>query len=150
MLRQLGSHGEEAGADYNDADDVDGWFGWTLNSQPHLGDVLTITYTPTTDAGEQGLAITSRWQLVPVMCCTEPRPYPIVPDSKRPHEYVIKCGACRNQITPEVLERHPDAPICCPDPQPIGDAGEPENAVTCNSCGQEVTPYMLMWLANHA
>lgn len=60
MLRQLRLHGEEAGSDYNDADEVEGWLGWTVK-----GDVLTVEYRPCTDDGRAGPAQTASWRLVP-------------------------------------------------------------------------------------
>jgi hypothetical protein len=62
MLRILGQHGGDAGADFNDAEDVNGWFGWSITPDPTHGDVLTVTYEPVVD-GAAGEPITHRWRL---------------------------------------------------------------------------------------
>ena len=64
MLKQLSSHGEDAGSDYNDSDEVHGRFGWTVTP---IGDtdiaVLTVTY----EDQECGLLpVARRWILSPI------------------------------------------------------------------------------------
>jgi hypothetical protein len=60
MLAQLHIRGCWAGADYDDRDDVDGWFGWGI----HDG-VLTVTHKPREDSGPSTTAASS-WRLVPL------------------------------------------------------------------------------------
>lgn len=55
MLNELAAEGENAGSDYNDSDDVLGWFGWDI-----VGDVLTITYEKDNDKPKQ----IAQWRLV--------------------------------------------------------------------------------------
>ena len=61
MLDLLHEHGEDAGSDYNDGDEVEGWFGWKVN-----GEILTVKYQPCTDDGRAGAAQMASWRLVPV------------------------------------------------------------------------------------
>jgi len=57
MLAILSEYGEDASSDYNDGDDVMGYFGWSID-----GDVLSVSYTP--DGGPSVSA--ASWRLVPV------------------------------------------------------------------------------------
>jgi hypothetical protein len=52
MLRILSEQGSQAGSDFNDGDDVMGYFGWSID-----GDVLIVTY----ESGDG--SATSRWRL---------------------------------------------------------------------------------------
>jgi hypothetical protein len=64
MLDILAELGQDAGSDYNDAEDVDGWFGWTISD---TGDapVLTVTYEASTDTGPAP-AVARSWRLIEV------------------------------------------------------------------------------------
>jgi hypothetical protein len=55
LLTILNTQGEDAGATFNDGDDVLGWFGWSIE-----GDTLTITHTDMDDVETSG-----RWRLAP-------------------------------------------------------------------------------------
>jgi hypothetical protein len=59
MLAILAEHGEDAGSDYNDGEDVDGYFGWTVEG---IGDapVLVVTHRP----GDGGEVSSRRFRLV--------------------------------------------------------------------------------------
>jgi hypothetical protein len=61
MLGTLNEYGEEAGSDFNDGDDVMGWFSWSVTGEGRTRQ-LTITYTP----GAGGAKQTATWVLVPV------------------------------------------------------------------------------------
>lgn len=66
MLQALGARGEDAGSDYDDSDEVAGWFGWTV--EPGVSaSVLTVTHRPAD--GEQS---TARWQLIPMGITPQP------------------------------------------------------------------------------
>lgn len=66
MLRILNEAGEEAGADFNDADDVLGWFAWTVTERSGVRH-LTVTYEPEADWGKRsGEKHSVTWALVPV------------------------------------------------------------------------------------
>lgn len=58
-LRILSEYGEDAGSDYNDSDEVNGYFGWRVRDG-----VLEITYEAEFDA-ETGLASAQKfsWDL---------------------------------------------------------------------------------------
>lgn len=53
LLAILNTQGEDAGADFNDGDDVLGWFGWSIKD-----DILTVTHTSTDSVETSG-----RWRL---------------------------------------------------------------------------------------
>lgn len=53
MLETLSEHGQDAGSDYNDSDDVMGYFGWSI-----AGGVLTVTHEPDDD-----VVVVRRWRL---------------------------------------------------------------------------------------
>lgn len=53
MLAQLDFYGGDAGSNFNDGEDVNGWFGWSITD-----DVLTVTLDR-----EDGETLTARWQL---------------------------------------------------------------------------------------
>lgn len=63
MLKVLKEHGEEAGSDFNDSEEVSGWFGWSIDDDQ----VLTVTYTPADGGGAFDAGETARWRLVPVV-----------------------------------------------------------------------------------
>lgn len=64
MLKTLSEYGEEAGEDFNDGDDVMGWFSWAVAGEGKARQ-LTITYRPEED-GEAGAPQTASWVLVPM------------------------------------------------------------------------------------
>jgi len=66
MLDQLSSDGENAGSDFNDGEDVNGWFGWTVVTDADGVPNLTVIYQPITEDGGAGEAQTARWRLEPV------------------------------------------------------------------------------------
>lgn len=55
MLRVLDTEGEEAGSNYNDGENVLGWFSWTVRDS-----VLEIKHQD-----DQGVITTARWKLTP-------------------------------------------------------------------------------------
>lgn len=57
MLQVLNEQGGEAGSDFNDGEEVMGWYGWSIDDDH----ILTVTYRP-----EDGQTDTARWKLVPV------------------------------------------------------------------------------------
>jgi hypothetical protein len=61
MLRQLNEHGQDAGSDYNDSEEVDGYFGWEVE-----GDVLVVTHEISEDSNRRNPEVTRRWRLVPI------------------------------------------------------------------------------------
>lgn len=62
MLAQLHEHGQDAGSDYNDSDEVQGWFSWTVR-----GDVLTVTHQADDDGyDDPANKVARRWRLVPI------------------------------------------------------------------------------------
>lgn len=64
MLKQLNSHGENAGSGYNDSDEVHGRFGWTVAPIGDTGiSVLTITYE---DQEYDRPPVERRWILSPI------------------------------------------------------------------------------------
>jgi len=75
MLEQLHRAGEDAGSDFHDGENMQGWFGWEVYpvtgsaSGTVLSHELKITYTPLTEAGDgadEERAVTRRWRLEPV------------------------------------------------------------------------------------
>jgi hypothetical protein len=60
MLKILKGQGEAAGSDFNDSDEVNGWFGWTIE-QDGPARVLAVTHHP-----DEGTETTARWQLIPM------------------------------------------------------------------------------------
>jgi hypothetical protein len=61
-LETLHEHGQDANSDYNDSDEVQGWFGWTIR-----GDVLTVTHKADDDGYEDPAnKVMHRWRLVPI------------------------------------------------------------------------------------
>lgn len=63
MIAQLSLHGEDAGSDFNDGVEPNGWFGWSIE-----GDRLTVTFTPDSeDDPDERPTVTREWQLVPVI-----------------------------------------------------------------------------------
>lgn len=67
MLTVLREHGEDAGSDFNDSDEVNGWFGWTIVHDQLRGPLLRITHTPVDDAsGEKASSqeVIADWQLM--------------------------------------------------------------------------------------
>ncbi|MGD9991106.1 hypothetical protein [Pseudonocardia sp.] len=64
MLDVLHEHGQDADSDFNDAVEVQGWFGWSVRDG-----VLTVTHmidpeeAETGDVRPRGVA---RWRLVPI------------------------------------------------------------------------------------
>lgn len=80
MLRLLNEHGEDAGSDYNDGDEVHGRFGWTVTQN---GDeaVLTVTYEDQNEGA--GPALSLMWHMVPMgppLRPVEPAQQPVVVD----------------------------------------------------------------------
>jgi hypothetical protein len=61
MLAYLSLTGGDAASDFNDSDDVNGWFGWTVD-----GGILTVTYEASLPDGDIGPRVTSRWRLIPL------------------------------------------------------------------------------------
>lgn len=61
MLATLREHGEEAGSDYNDSEEVQGYFGWTVH-----GDVLEVTHEADNESNRPNPSVTRRWRLVPM------------------------------------------------------------------------------------
>lgn len=61
MLGQLHEHGQDAGSDLSDSDEVAGWFGWEMD-----GDVLEVTHEADNEHGPNPI-VTRRWRLVPLV-----------------------------------------------------------------------------------
>jgi hypothetical protein len=57
MLQVLNEYGEDAASDYNDGEDVMGWFGWSINDEH----ILTVTFRD-----EDGEPDSAQWRLVPI------------------------------------------------------------------------------------
>jgi hypothetical protein len=66
MLEQLDLHGADAASDFNDSEEVLGWFGWGVE-----GDILTVTFQPDA-AGHVVDGHAQTWRLVPVEATTKP------------------------------------------------------------------------------
>lgn len=73
MLRHLSNHGESAGSDFNDSEDIHGWFGWAVDiiDQAPGEAVLSVTYNDADDG--TGQELTLRWRMVPMGL--PPRPF---------------------------------------------------------------------------
>lgn len=61
FLDQLNSHGEDAGSDYNDGDDVRGWLGWSVAVENRI---LTIYLA--VDKDDERTPKELRFKLVPL------------------------------------------------------------------------------------
>jgi len=62
MLTQLDEVGADAGADYNDGDEVQGYFSYRVS-----GDVLSISHSPYDhEANKVLVSVTYRWRLTPI------------------------------------------------------------------------------------
>lgn len=59
MLQVLNAYGEDAGSDFNDGEEVMGYFGWSIDDDR----VLTVTYRGEDDPADT--AFVGRWRLVP-------------------------------------------------------------------------------------
>jgi hypothetical protein len=69
MLTLLNRQGHDAGSDFNDGEEVSGWFGWDIANIEHSPLVLEVTYTPTTEEGDgpdDAKAVTRCWRLEPI------------------------------------------------------------------------------------
>lgn len=64
MLRHLGSHGEDAGSDYNDSEEIHGRFGWSVGHTGSGEAVLSVTYEDLDDGAGPPLTLT--WRMVPM------------------------------------------------------------------------------------
>ena len=58
MLQLLNEHGEDAASNFNDGEDVMGWFGWSINDDH----ILTITFND-----DNGNADSAQWRLRPLL-----------------------------------------------------------------------------------
>lgn len=65
MLGVLDTQGADAGSDFNDADDVTGWFGWSVSTDEDGHTVLEVTYRPDGD-DDTVPTDTAKWRLVPL------------------------------------------------------------------------------------
>jgi hypothetical protein len=63
MLRHLSSHGEDAGSNFNDSEEIHGRFGWSIEQDGQGGGVLSVTYEDQDEGA--GPAVTLRWVLQP-------------------------------------------------------------------------------------
>lgn len=72
MLAQLNREGENAGSDYNDDEEINGWFGWTVDTTDQApGEaVLSVTYSNPDDPSPE---LTLKWRMVPMG--QPPRPF---------------------------------------------------------------------------
>jgi len=55
MLQTLNEYGEDVASDYNDAEEVMGWFGWSIDDDH----ILTVTFRDDNDNEDK-----VRWKLV--------------------------------------------------------------------------------------
>jgi len=62
MLQTINEYGEDAASDYNDSDEVMGWFGWSIDDSAGPGQ-YTLTITFKSDDAETDSA---QWRLVPM------------------------------------------------------------------------------------
>lgn len=63
MLDILGGHGQDAGSDFNDSDQVMGWFGWSVSDPADGPPVLTVNYEAATVTPGEPQTVTRRWRL---------------------------------------------------------------------------------------
>lgn len=66
MLLQLHEHGQDAGSDFNDSDEVDGWFGWEVDGWDGDSPVLTVTYQQDAHDAADRVTVRRMWRLVPI------------------------------------------------------------------------------------
>jgi hypothetical protein len=64
MLDILSVHGHDAGSDFNDSDEVTGWFGWAITDPAEGPPVLTVHYEAATRTPGEPQTITRRWRLI--------------------------------------------------------------------------------------
>jgi hypothetical protein len=77
LIEQLNVIGGDAGADFNDGIEPNGWFGWSIEVDKASGNpLMTVTFTPVTEEGDGSddeNTVTRRWLLVPRITADEDR-----------------------------------------------------------------------------
>jgi hypothetical protein len=75
MIEQLKLHGEDAGSDFNDGIEPNGWFGWSIEVDKFSGNpLMTVTFTPDSeDDPNERPTVERAWLLVPRVTADEDR-----------------------------------------------------------------------------